>query len=199
MIINFSPPDAWLMHLKERVRTARELGLLNTLDEVELQQNITCFLPDGFAEKTLKNIDPTCSLRELMSDERSHKSGWLERSDLFDEASSWLKNEYGNDSRVLLCEAGFSKVGDKVLESRPHIILKGEPILYLRLRDADASHIARLLRWARSLRVLGVVAELKNNNFEEGFFRVLFMCDIFDGDSLVFCPTTCTPQEIAGD
>jgi hypothetical protein len=192
MIVNLLTTDVWLKHLKERVSAARELGLLNTFDEVEFQQNIICVLPDGFPENSLKNIDLTCSLLELMSPEGTYKSGWIERSDLFNEASSWLKKEYGYDSRILLCEAGFSKVGDKVLESMPYIILKGEPILYLHLRDAEAAHIVQLLRWARSLRVLGVVADLKNNNFEEGSSRVLFICDIFDGDSLAFCSVTHT-------
>jgi hypothetical protein len=188
MTVNLFTTEVWLKHLKERVSAAREVGLLNTLDEVEVQQNITCFLSDGFPENSLKNIDPNCSLRELTSVQSSYKSGWLKRSDLFDEASSWLKKKYGHDSRILLCEAGFSKIGDKVLESRPHLILKGEPILYLRLQDAEAAQIAQLLRWARSLRVLGVVADLINNNFEEDSSRFLFICDIFDGDSLIFCP-----------
>jgi hypothetical protein len=186
MTVNLFTTEVWLKHLKERVSAARELGLLNTFDEVELQLTGTCFLPDGFPENSLNDID--ISISELMSGERTYKRGWIERSDLFDEASAWLKKEYGHDSKILLFEAGFSKTGDKVLESSPHIILRGQPILYLRLQDAEAANIAQLLRWARSLRVLGVVADLNDNNFEEGSSRCLFICDIFDGDSLIFCP-----------
>lgn len=190
MVINLFAPDGWLNHLNERINAAREVGLLNPCDGVELHRKITCFLPNGFLEDSLKYIDLTCSLLELTSPERMDEGGWIERRDLFDEASAWLKKEYGHDSRMLLCEAGFAKIGDQILESMPYIIFKGEPRLHLRLRDAEIDQIVQLLRWARSLRVLGVVVNLRNSDFEENSSRVLFICDICDGDSLAFCPIT---------
>lgn len=178
-----TPP--WVTHLYERVAEANEIGLLEKRDELVLQSSIV-FFPDAMESELINNINPACSIRDIQGSGTSR--GWVKRDDLFEEAAMWIcKNYCASERAELFCEAGYSKLGDKVLQKRPHIIFDGNPLLNQKLLRTSSSTIAQTLRWARSWRLLGVVAE---NTIDDGFDgsnvdRQLFICDAFDGDSVI--------------
>lgn len=187
MIIDLPKNDAWTKHMTARFADARAIGLVET-EHLELSQAF-CFVPDELTDDAVREQHPAITLRELMR--RSIKdAGWVRRDDLFDEIAGWLKQSYGESRLCLVCEAGFSRAGDSVLAKRPYFLLQGSPMLWSRISAATCVEIAQLLRWSRSLREVGVLAELATNGRTRVDNKKLFICDIFDGDSLACCPVS---------
>lgn len=185
MICNVSQIKSWVSHLASRAEEARGIGLLSHDDDLILLSAIV-FVPDGMCERSLETIQPSCSLRDAQG--LGLSPGWMRREDLFDDAAKWILAEYSNLDKVeLFCEAGYSKQGDKILESRQHIILRDAPILNQKLSGASFEAIAKTLRWGRSWRLLGVIADMSSGSAFEGsdIERLLFICDAFDGDSIL--------------
>jgi hypothetical protein len=176
---------AWTSHLFSRAEEAKELGLLTKGDELVISSAIG-FFPEDIEPKLLDAISPNCSLRELRGIDNS--SGWVKRDDLFDNAAKWILGKYSTFERAeLLCEAGYSKPGDKILENRQHIIMGDAAFLYQILLEARTETIAKTLRWARSRRLLGVVVLMSNGHAtqDSNLDRLAFLCDAFDGDSIL--------------
>ncbi|MFN7940745.1 MAG: hypothetical protein U0X73_04055 [Thermoanaerobaculia bacterium] len=140
------------------------------------------FTPDGMTEELLHDSDPGQSIRELGFDCEAPAGVWVPRQDLLPEAARWLCSKFSTRfGATLICSAGYAVLGDGALEHRPHIAYNGRPLLHDRLRDAQA--IEQTLRRARTRDLLAVVSERVAEPFEpirEG----LFLCDVFDGDSV---------------
>ena len=98
-----------------------------------------------------------------------------------------LRTAYANGSEAwLICEAGYSKSGDKVLQQRPHIMHGGRPLLRINVGSANIDEVATALRWGRSSRSLGTVMSGDGACLPfQPAMRGLFICDAFDGDSLI--------------
>ena len=136
---------------------------------------------------SLGAIEPQHPLRSLEPDSAVKGVGWLSREDLFAEAGRWLCTTYVAGSEAwLVCEAGYSNSGDKVLQQRPHVMHGGHPLLRIEVGGANIDEVATVLRWGRSWRSLGLV--LSGDGACLPFrpvMRGLFICDAFDGDSLI--------------
>lgn len=184
MICKIPQTETWISHLYGRVNEAKELGLLAKNDELIFSSAVV-FFPDDIEEGLKDGIQPDCPLREIQGVGKA--SGWVKRNDLFDEAAIWICKEYCASERAeLFCEAGYSKLGDKVLESRQHIILGDKPLLNQKLSETSSEVIAQTLRWGRSWRLLGVVADMPiNQRFDNSVNHLLFICDVLDGDSIL--------------
>jgi len=185
VIRNIPQNDAWISHLSGRMNEAKELGLLAGNDELTLPSAVV-FCPSGIGDVLNSEVKPNCPIREIQGIEKS--PGWVKRDDLFGEAALWICEKYCSSKQVeLFCEAGYSEVGDKVLESRQHIIIGEKPFLNQKISKASSEIISQTLRWGRSWRLLGVVADISSNQASEGVNErhLLFICDAFDGDSII--------------
>lgn len=174
--------EAWISHLLSRIENAREGGLLSKNDELDFSRAAIFFtdshLPEG--------ISPSTPIREVLGGEKGN--GWIKRDDFFDEVAEWILKNYSIlDEGELICEAGYSQKGDKVLQSRQHIIYRDKPFLYQKLKGASPETLAGLLRMGRSWRLLGIVAEKSGRQEfnDKNMKRHLFLCDAFDGDSIL--------------
>jgi hypothetical protein len=185
MLMPLPKTTPWKQHIEKRVVDAKALGLLSGNHHLIFEQSV-CFIPDVLSENSLGEITPATSIRNLKKN--THPSNdWIEREDMFDEAAEWLRTTYVQPLNTLICEAGFSKQGDKVLNQRQHFILGDTPILWVRLNTSGSPDIARMLRWARSLRLIGIIANLTTKGSMNINDPQLFICDVFDGDSLACC------------
>ena len=185
MICNIPQTETWISHLSDRANEAKELGLLAGNDELTLSSTVV-FYPDGIEEGSMGKVQPDCPIREIQGIDKS--PGWVKRDDLFDEAALWICEKYCSSERVeLFCEAGYSEIGDKVLESRQHVIYGEKPLLNQKLSKTSSEVIAQTLRWGRSWRLLGVVADMPSNQGFDGINEnhLLFICDALDGDSIL--------------
>src|SRR5690348_15903886 len=123
------------LHLRQRLAAASAAGLISS--ECKTCGAARAFVPEIVECAALVELDPQTPLsqlaREIVPDER----GWVARDDLFNEVARWLGATFSaNEYAWLVCEAGSSEAGDKVLEQRPHILLKGRP--YLRIKVGAA-------------------------------------------------------------
>lgn len=185
MICNIPRKEAWVSHLISRAEEARGIGLLANSDKLALS-SAAVFFPDGIDKKLLWMAQPNSPLREIRGTEKP--PGWVKRDDSFDDAAKWILYKYSSlDKAELFCEAGYSKQGDKILESRQHIIIGDAPFLNLNLSEANSEMTAQTLRWSRSWRMLGIVADTSGNRtlIDSDTNRRLFICDVFDGDSIL--------------
>lgn len=185
MICEIPKIESWMSHLQLRVNEAKEIGLLAKKDELILPSAVV-FFPDNIEGGLRGDVQPNCPLREIQGIGTS--PGWVKRYDLFDEAAQWICEKYSrSETAELFCEAGYSKLGDKVLDSRQYIIFEDKPFLNKKLLDASADMIANTLRWGQSRRLLGVVADvLANQSFADNDVNhLLFICEVFDGDSIL--------------
>lgn len=183
-MINHTQSEKWIAHVAHRLREASDVGLLKP----SYTDPLTCtvFTPEHVAPADLENVHPCTSLREF-GETRGVSSGtWSRREDLMQEASEWMIEEFGHVAgATLLCEAGYSKIGDKSLESEPHVNFSGNPFFYRRLRESEAEEVARTLRKSRSRRTVGIVGSASEHELPSlPATPLLFLCDAFDGDSL---------------
>ena len=186
MLCDIPSSQAWLTHLTQRFAEATALGLLS-LNAPPSWQAAKVFVPANLDCAGVGAIDPQTPLRTLQAGSSVEGAGWVAREDLFADAARWLSTTLAADRDAwLVCEAGYSDVGDKVLQQRPHIVHGGRPLLHIKVAGASVEDIATVLRWGRSWRSLGVV---QSGNAAADPFRPstqgLFICDAFDGDSLV--------------
>jgi len=191
MICNIPQIEAWTSHLISRAEEAREIGLLAKNDKLAILSAVV-FSPDSIDKTLLELAQPNSPLREIRGLEKPH--GWVKRGDLFDDAAKWVLDKYSNlDGIELFCEAGYSKQGDKVLESRQHILFGDTPFLNWKLSEASPEKIAETLRFGRSWRLLGVIADMSNDcTFADSEIkRFSFICDAFDGDSILVVGLNC--------
>ena len=184
MFVDLPKSSAWHEQLTTRIADAIAIGILGK-EDLDVSRAF-CFVPDGFAEQ-VTCASPNAALSEV-SKRSTNQAGWVRRDDLFDEAADWLKQTYRHTSLSLICEAGYSAAGDPVLEKRAHFLLRGSPMLWAKIGSTTTQDIAQILRWSRSLRELGVVAELSDDHAKVIRHRHLFIYDILDGDSLACCP-----------
>lgn len=186
MLCDIPSSQAWLTHLKERFAEATDLGLLN-LKAAPSWQAAKLFVPANLDCSGIGAIDPQTPLRALRAGRSVEGAGWVAREDLFADAAHWLSTTLAeNRDAWLVCEAGYSEVGDKVLQQRPHIVHAGRPLLHIKIAGASVEDIATVLRWGRSWRFLGVAQS--GNAIADSVHpstQGLFICDAFDGDSLV--------------
>ncbi len=174
----------WVEYLEDRVLQAKEINILGE-DFLFLPENALIFIPDWLGVDMLTSISPKLSFSDIENNDKP--SGWVKRSDMFDEAAAWIAEKEGTGRLELICEAGYSKISDKVLQERPHIIFNDIPLLNLSLSPVCSEKIAQVLRWGRSWRLLGaIVNEFNNVCLDNMQFDVkYFLCDVFDGDSIV--------------
>ena len=177
---------AWLTHLTQRFTEATDLGLLDP-KAVPSWQTARVFVPTHLDCTSLSEIEPQRSLRSLGPDSVVEGIGWVLREDLFSEAGRWLCTAYANGSEAwLVCEAGYSNSSDMVLQQRPHVVHGGRPLLRINVGSANIDDVATVLRWGRSSRSLGTVMSGDGACLPfRPALRGLFICDAFDGDSLI--------------
>jgi hypothetical protein len=177
--------ESWTSHLIKRKEKAIKIGLLDRSNKLKLS-NSTVIFPDELDVKLLKSVNPNCPLRDVQGKKKNN--GWVKRDDVLDESAKYITEKYSSIYKAeLFCEAGYSKKGDKVLESRQHIIFKDLPFLNQKLSETSSEMIAQTLRWARSRHLLGIVADMSDNSTfaDSATNRLLFVCDAFDGDSII--------------
>lgn len=159
MIIGVPQTEGWRGHLEKRLSEACEAGVLRKGD-CPVLSSATVFVPTTDDASVYLDMDVEASLRDNF-DAQQHIDGrgWIERSDMFEEVALWLRQYCARVGlRVLFCEAGYSRVGDKSLDSRPHVVMGSRPFVHVDLVDSSAPHVATVLRWSRSWRMLGFVA-----------------------------------------
>ena len=182
MIVTVPTRPDWARHIQLRAQEARTIGLLfdNSIVKIELGG---IFIPRIGSKLRLGEVGPDTTLGELSG--RAEGLGWQPRPDLFDEAAAWMLRQFRSDEAYLVAEAGFSKVGDPILSTRPHFVFSDRVFLAISIGRSRADEIAQTLRWARSWRLLGAVLRSPHPqvNFDSAQ-RVLFFCDILDCDSL---------------
>ncbi len=184
MISNLPNTEIWMAHLNNRIEEAKNIGLIDNNDLKIINSNL--FIPNSVDKERLNLVTPDFSIRKLEDDKL--KSGWNKRRDMFNEVSIWIIDTYKHQDKVrLFCEAGYSEIGDKVLEKRPHINYHGNPILFLDISSSNAESISNILRWGRSSHLLGIIADINalpisDTNKVRDF---LFLCDVFDNDSII--------------
>lgn len=172
-------------HLSNRMAEAVAIGLVDQNHHKDLTKALFC-VPPYWSKETALRADPNLPIQET-----KNVKGWTARQDLFDECVLWLVSRYSETSCILVCEAGLSKVGDQVLENRPHIILNSTPMLWGKIQNGNQKQLSQILRWSRAITLLGVVSQCKSEE-PHGITPELFICDVFDGDSLILCPLTIT-------
>lgn len=186
MLRDISPFTTWRQHLQARLIQANELGLLHVAN-LDRWRGGNVFVPSQLAGGDIGSIDPRTALSNVRVDSAVDNVGWKERPDLFDEAARWIRLSFPKDCDAwLICEGGYSAVGDKVLEKRNHIVHGGRPLLLAKISEAESDELATVLRWGRSWRSLvvatsGPISRLPIEPSASSFF----LCDAFDGDSLI--------------
>lgn len=186
MLCDISSSQVWQEHLMRRLAEASALGLLDS-KATPSWQAAKVFVLENLDCAGICAIDPQTPLRALQAGSLVEGAGWIAREDLFSDAARWLSTTLAADCDArLVCEAGYSDVGDKVLQQRPHIVHGSRPLLHIKIAGASVEDIATVLRWGRSWRSLGVVQ--LGSAAADPFCpstQGLFICDAFDGDSLV--------------
>jgi hypothetical protein len=181
--VDLSSHQDWADHVSDRFSAAIEIGLYDAHTKLVNSSAIT-FLP-----LTLTSPDglpnPNCALRQICGD-KLPAHGWIPRHDLFSPVAEWLKDRYADG--CMLCEAGYSRIGDAILKTRAHVIHAGRPFLMLSLVDAQSDTVATVLRWGRGSRLLGAcISSRCPADMSPGLplHNGLFLCDALDGDSIV--------------
>lgn len=174
----------WMEHVQER--WAEAVCVLPLRADATIAENeAMIFLP---SEVVLHDICPSQSLAELSDKKREAIGGWSKRSDLFEVAAGWLKEQFSTDaSATVICLAGYSRLGDKSLGNKRHFEFKGQPILVAPIHSTSVEDIATTLRWGRSWQLLGAVVRGDLSIIKQTS-NVLFICDALDGDSIILVP-----------
>lgn len=185
MLCKIPSSDSWSAHLRRRQVEAVEVRLLES-EAILSWSNARVFVPSQIDCAVLNDSRPEQPLRSLYPETRAKAVGWVRRNDLYWETADWLCKTYAAGEACLFCEAGYSKLGDKSLQQLPFIAYDGRPILRIQLTGRLVDEVATVLRRGRSWRFLGIVlseaiAPLSLIPATQG----LFVCDAFDGDSLI--------------
>ncbi|WP_211288384.1 hypothetical protein, partial [Xanthomonas theicola] len=159
------------------------------------------FAPGKFSNNDNLSADPDAKLSEITDATNAPQTGWVRRHDLLDEIARWLCDFESNDQRSiwLMCEAGYSKVGDPILEKRPHIFMGNRPFLVIDIEAGHHETLSTVLRWGRSDRFLGVLQEGDMPESPTPASRGFFLCDAFDGDSLILSEFSLTGERKHGN
>ncbi|MEE4719033.1 hypothetical protein [Pseudomonas viridiflava] len=177
--------SSWSDHLKDRIVDAFKIGMINSSDWLE-QAAATVLLPK-VTQDIRGALQPETSVRNVIGD--SHVAGqWIERPDLLPNASSVVSNSYGGISHYLICEAGYSKVGDKSLSRFESFSHEGSPFIYVEITGSNCLEVEVLLKAARGFRLLGLILEASCVRDDFGGRKIAFLCDALDGDSIIICP-----------
>jgi hypothetical protein len=192
MLVDLPLSDLWTSHLARRWNEAIEVGLRGPDAPLLRFEHARIFVPKGVDMAALEASHPQQSLRSLLKENPSPTSEWVGRKDLFREAAVWLQERFHSDPRAeLYCEAGLSRVGDRSLLGRPHIVHEARPLLYLNIVATASKVIEDTLRRGRSpWRFLGVVvlsgrAPHQAPTVFPSESAMLFICDALDVDSLI--------------
>ncbi len=186
MLVKISLIENWVKHLDGRFQQAQEIGLIRGQYQLSISDAMVA-VPKSLLDIDLNTVNPCNSLREKSREANLGKE-WVKRYDLFDDVALWLKEKIKKgsemDGKYLISEAGYSRIGDPVLNSRKHTDINGKPFLFSDVRTDSNKYLAKVLRWSRSDRVLAVIATslTKDSNF------TFFICDAFDSDSLLIAP-----------
>lgn len=177
--------SSWPDYLKNRIADAVEIGMVDSSDWLQ-QAAATVLLPKE-AQDNRDAIQPETSVRTVIGG--SHAAGlWIERPDLLPYASSVISKSYGGLSRYLICEAGYSRVGDKSLSRFGSFSHEGLPFIYVEIKEDNYKEVELLLKAARSFRLLGLTLERACVPADFGGRRIAFLCDALDCDSIIICP-----------
>ncbi|WP_152987211.1 hypothetical protein [Pseudomonas sp. TTU2014-080ASC] len=179
---------AWTDHILERISAAEGIGLLASSDKLKLDQAIIIF-PDNADFSLIAKSNPGDSINELLDIRQDVSGKWVERVECLEDAARLIQDLCAEKKQAfMLCEAGYSKVGDKFLENHDYTLLAGNPIFLADIRKATPIEIAKTLRAGRSTRILGVIkSEVSNRENLKGR-KEFFLCDALDGDSIIICP-----------
>jgi len=193
MLVTMPPASDWISHLSHRFDEAVAIDLVVPTAALSVE-SARVFVPNSLGQGRIGLSHPNHTLREVCGGDEPQGQGWVRREDLHAEAAAWLC-EHCDDQRatVLVCGAGLTEVGDEWLENHPHVIHGGRPFLQVPLRSSEAEMVSTTLRWGRSWAgFLGIVS----SSGEAGLpvtlpvGRGLFLCDAFDGDSLIVAGLT---------
>lgn len=199
MLVGAPESELWISHIDRRRLEAVDIQLIGAASDVQ-QGSIRVFAPDEPEARSRLLAAPDQPLRPIDKSPAT-RTGWIRRDDLFDTAADWLHKQalVAPVQWHLLCEAGYQGLGDPVLARRPHIIHGGRPFLSASLAAISVSQIGTILRWGRSYRFLGVVVR-GLRSIHEGYRPTcdgLFLCDAFDGDSLIVAELRCNESRVS--
>lgn len=181
---------AWEEHISKRIFEAKQIGLLEADDNVDMGLTIAIF-PENVDSSSISVATPGTSVNDLLAVQKNLNGKWVERIDCLDSSAEIIQRlSSGLNSVFMFCEAGFRKKGDKSLGRFKSLFINDTPIFFLEVLKSTSIDIANVLRAGRSLRMLGVV---KNEVFKATEFHgniMIFLCDALDGDSLILCPVS---------
>ncbi|KPW93323.1 MULTISPECIES: hypothetical protein [Pseudomonas syringae group] len=174
----------WSEHLESRISDAVEIGMIDESGYLELAA-ATVLLPKLAADNQDK-IRPETSVRSAVGD-KPVAGQWIKRPDLMCYASSVISKLYGGASSYIICEAGYSKNGDKFLTRFEGFSHEGSPFIHVKITGDNLSEVEAILKTARSFRLLGLITDCDRSPTDFGGHKIAFLCDALDGDSIIIC------------
>jgi len=186
MLVNCPATEAWRKHIFIRFMEAIDCGLFSHNSTFRGAAKV--FIPEDFNKNLFMISDPYgVFIRDLYykySNVDFNK--WVLRPDLFEETSLWLyKEAIRKNYNWIFCQAGYLEMGDRVLETRQHIILSGRPFYSMQTSKASVSSLTTMLRRGRSWQLFGGMMRWNDTEPFRSSEGGLFFCDAFDGDSML--------------
>lgn len=177
--------SGWSEHLKKRIFDAIEIGMIDR--STWLEPHVATVLLPKSAPNTRNKIQPETSISDVVGDSNAGEQ-WIKRLDLLPDASSVICKLSRELCRYLICEAGYSKVGDRSLSRFKNFSHGGSPFIYTKITHGNSVEVEALLKAARSFRLLGLISETDYAPIDFKGRNIAFLCDALDGDSIIICP-----------
>lgn len=181
ILCSVSSDGAWASHVNEGFSCAKQNLMIDA--SAKLKSSFRVFSNSSIGCSDIDLLDPTTAMSRIIPS-GPIEDLWISRRDLFEEIARWVcaKENYGVGG-WLVCEAGYSKIGDPILMERPHISYEGKP--FLLCTTELWGEFLSVLKWGRSYRFVGVLQRGKIPDEVFPIKKGVFICDAFDGDSLM--------------
>ncbi len=175
----------WAQHLASRWDEAKQVLPIPANASLK-SSNAQAVLPvDPDLRSTILSGDPLATLPGYLH-QLPRPSGWHRHEELIDSVALALLDRFHGSALTLLCEGGYSRVGDAYLVAKRHLTYEGL-VLYDFLFDgtANAEQLAAVLRSGLSFRFVGCIVSKVElpTTAPSGFF----LCDFLGGDTLGWC------------
>jgi hypothetical protein len=169
-----------------RLRDAQLIGLVSTVADC-VEGDGFALIPACVAGNGIETVSPLQSIRSLsLAKSEQANAGWLARPDLYLEAAEeLLAHASALQAQFLVAEAGYSRLGDAVLDRRPHFVAAGRPFLMADVSASSSVHLAQVLRWSRSNRLLAVLTADDPRADFKPVVDGAFIADVLDCDSVM--------------
>lgn len=175
----------WEEYVSSRLSHAVAEGFIRAGAKI-IDRTAFLVLPDGVREVDLSKFSPEAPMREVLGTNTNTYSGWLPRPDAFSEAARETLRYSTVSGDYFYFEAGYGRKGDKYLESFKDIIFDDLTIVCINTRTISSDILAERMRKGRSWRFMGVITYEHCNVIPLSSLSGHFVCDAFDGDTVLF-------------